>query len=124
MAARILQKKSASSKRRRRLQATTKLATSPSTLCAPLATRCWVYLGLVVEIDDDRQPYKDNFTLPLLPLTWLIAVLPQFLSLQVWAADLATLFQLRIQNLIARFDLVLAMAGIGWRSVTWGLGLG
>lgn len=117
MAARIVQKKSSSSKRRRRLQAT-RLATSPS------STRCWVYLGLVVEIDDDRRPHQDYFTLPLMSLTWLIAVLLQFLSFQVWATDLAALFQLRIQNLIVRFDLVLAMAGIGWRSVTWGLGIG
>ncbi|MFC1975757.1 hypothetical protein ACFLXQ_05115 [Chloroflexota bacterium] len=79
------------------------------------ATTLAVYLSLNVEVMDDQRG-MDCLALPLLSLTWLLMA---GWWVQLRWADV----QRRFTYWRQQWYLVRSVAGIGWRSVAWSMGL-
>jgi hypothetical protein len=79
------------------------------------ATALAVYLSLNVEVMDDQRGI-DCLALPLLSLTWLL--------MAGWWIQLRWVdVQRRLAYWRQQWRLFRSVAGIGWRSVAWSMGL-
>jgi hypothetical protein len=79
------------------------------------ATALAVYLSLNIEIVDDQRGI-DCMALPLLSLTRLLMA-------GWWIQIRWKKVQRRYAHLQKKWQLFWSVAGIGWRSVAWGIGL-
>jgi hypothetical protein len=96
-----------------------------------------VYLSLNIEVIDGQQR-SGVYAMPLVSLTWLlvavwllrveIARLGHELQaiVQPWTGMMPsqlTAWRRRLQAITNQWQVALVVAGIGWRSVAWGVGI-
>jgi hypothetical protein len=77
------------------------------------ATAMAIYLSLNVEVVDDQRGV-DFLAVPLLSLAWVLVA-------GWWCQSQTVKFQRRYADWLATWRLRLALVGIGWRALAWGL---